>query len=100
LYEALCYLGTGILLKGLYHYALDKMKKGWFLGIFFIGIFGTRFLIEFIKEPQVAFEQGMTLNMGQLLSIPFVLMGIGLLVWGAIKKEPAKRIEPQKKGRV
>ena len=76
------------------------MKKGWFLGIFFIGIFGTRFLIEFIKEPQVAFEQGMTLNMGQLLSIPFVLMGIGLLVWGAIKKEPAKRIEPQKKGRV
>ena len=100
LYEALCYLGTGVLLKGLYHYALDKMKKGWFLGIFFIGIFGTRFLIEFIKEPQVAFEQGMTLNMGQLLSIPFVLMGIGLLVWGAIKKEPAKRIEPQKKGRV
>jgi prolipoprotein diacylglyceryltransferase len=38
-------------------------------------IFGTRFFIEFLKEPQVGFEQGMSLNMGQWLSIPFVLAG-------------------------
>jgi prolipoprotein diacylglyceryltransferase len=44
-----------------------------------------RFFIEFIKEDQEAFEAGMTLNMGQWLSIPFVLAGI-CLVWRALKK--------------
>jgi prolipoprotein diacylglyceryltransferase len=39
-------------------------------------VFGMRFLIEFLKMPQVGFEEGMALNMGQLLSIPFVLLGI------------------------
>jgi prolipoprotein diacylglyceryltransferase len=39
-------------------------------------VFGMRFLIEFIKEPQVGFEQGLLLNMGQMLSIPFVIAGI------------------------
>ena len=58
-----------------------------------------RFIIEFIKEPQVEFEQTMALNMGQLLSIPFVLAGIAILVYAAVKKTPAKivRPEPQKK---
>ena len=55
-----------------------------------------RFLIEFIKEPQVMFEQSMTLNMGQLLSIPFVLMGIALLIYSCVKKEPAMIVHPQK----
>ena len=55
------------------------------LGIFFIMVFTARFFIEFIKEDQEAFEAGMALNMGQWLSIPFVLLGIFLLV-RAIKK--------------
>ena len=55
-----------------------------------------RFLIEFIKEPQVGFEQSMTLNMGQLLSIPFVLLGIGILVYSYIKKTPAAAVLPEK----
>jgi prolipoprotein diacylglyceryltransferase len=55
-----------------------------------------RFLIEFIKEPQVMFEQGMALNMGQWLSIPFVLIGIAMLVYSYIKKEPAMIVHPQK----
>jgi len=42
-------------------------------------VFAFRFFIEFIKNNQVAFESGMTLNMGQWLSIPFVLFGIILL---------------------
>ena len=55
-----------------------------------------RFLIEFIKEPQVGFEQGMALNMGQILSIPFVLLGIGLLVYSYMKKIPAAAVHPEK----
>ena len=80
LYEALAYLCTGIVLFAIYKYALPKIKEGLLLGIFFIGIFFSRFLIEFVKENQVGFEEGMALNMGQLLSIPFVLLGIFLIV--------------------
>ena len=49
-------------------------------GIFFIGCFTARFLIEYIKNPQEAFEMGMVLNMGQILSIPFIIAGIILVV--------------------
>jgi prolipoprotein diacylglyceryltransferase len=44
-------------------------------------IFIARFIIEFVKNDQVAFEAGMSLNMGQLLSLPFIVAGIGLLFW-------------------
>ena len=80
LYEALCYLGTGIILFAIYRYALPKIKEGLLLGIFFIGIFLSRFFIEFVKENQVGFEEGMTFNMGQLLSTPFILLGIFFIV--------------------
>ena len=96
LYEALCYLGTGILLFCLYKYALPKIKEGLLLGIFFIGIFFSRFLIEFVKENQVGFEEGMTLNMGQLLSIPFVLLGIFLIVRSFRPGTPPALSVPQK----
>jgi prolipoprotein diacylglyceryltransferase len=55
------------------------------------------FLIEFIKEPQVGFEQDMVLNMGQWLSIPFILIGVGFLVYAFSRKQPAKAVHPQKK---
>lgn len=80
LYEALCYLATGLVLFAIYKYALPKIKEGLLIGIFFIGIFLSRFCIEFVKENQVGFEEGMALNMGQLLSIPFVLLGIYLVI--------------------
>ncbi len=97
LYEALCYLGTGIVLFCIYKYALPKIKEGLLLGIFFIGIFFSRFLIEFVKENQVSFEEGMTLNMGQLLSIPFVLLGIFLIVRSFMSGTPAAmRLSGQK----
>ena len=96
LYEAFSYLILGIVLILLYKYRLPKMYRGTFIGLFFIGCFGSRFLIEFIKEPQVGFEQSMTLNMGQLLSIPFVLLGIGILVYSYIKKTPAAAVQPEK----
>ena len=95
LYEALTYFLLGIGLILLYKYGLKKVYRGTFIGIFFIVCFGSRFLIEFIKEPQVAFENDMVLNMGQLLSIPFVLLGIGFLVYAFVRKQPAQVVVPE-----
>lgn len=89
LYESLSYLLLGIFLVLLYKFKLAKTFRGTYIGIFLIVCFGMRFLIEFIKEPQVAFEESMTLNMGQLLSIPFILLGIGFIVYAYIRKQPA-----------
>ncbi|MDP3453492.1 MAG: prolipoprotein diacylglyceryl transferase [Bacteroidales bacterium] len=97
LYEALAYLAIFALLMLLYWKALPKLKRGTMLGIFFIGIFGTRFFIEFVKEPQVPFEQGMLLNMGQWLSIPLILGGAALIVYSIVKGKPAAIEIPTKK---
>lgn len=94
LYEALSYLILGLALIGLYWKKLDKTYRGTYFGLFLIGCFGMRFIIEFIKEPQVGFEEGMALNMGQLLSVPFVIAGICLLVLAYTKKIPARAIHP------
>ncbi len=95
LYEGFTYLLLGFALIGLYWKKLDKMFRGQFIGIFLIVCFGSRFLIEFIKEPQVEFEQTMALNMGQLLSIPFILLGIFFLVWACKKRIPARAVHPE-----
>ena len=95
LYEGFTYLLLGFALIGLYWKKLDKMLRGQFIGIFLIVCFGSRFLIEFIKEPQVEFEQTMALNMGQLLSIPFILLGIFFLVWACKKRIPARAVHPE-----
>jgi len=89
LYEALSYLILGLVLLAIYKYRSEKTWRGTFIGLFLIGCFGSRFLIEFIKNDQVDFEAGMALNMGQILSIPFVLLGIGFLVYAYKKKLPA-----------
>lgn len=96
LYEALSYTILGFALLWMYKYRLDRLKRGTILGIFFIVLFGMRFLIEFIKEPQVGFEEGMVLNMGQLLSIPFIVAGAVLLVWSIRYGKPAMIQHPQK----
>ena len=96
LYEALSYTILGFVLLFLYKYRLDRLKRGTILGIFFIVLFGMRFLIEFIKEPQVGFEEGMVLNMGQLLSIPFIVAGAVLLVWSIRYGKTAMIQHPQK----
>ena len=94
IYEALSYLILGLCLVWLYVKKLDKMYRGTFIGLFFIGCFGMRFLIEFIKEPQEAFEENMVINMGQTLSIPFIMLGIFLLVYAFKKKIPARAVIP------
>ena len=64
-----------------------KDRAGFIIGFGFFGIFLTRFFVEFIKENQETFEAGMALNMGQLLSIPFILAG-AYLMYRALKKPP------------
>lgn len=81
LYEALSYLALFGLLMWMYWKKNAEARPGLIFGVFFIILFGSRFLIEFVKNPQVDFERSMTLNMGQLLSIPFILIGIGLVIW-------------------
>ena len=66
-------------------------RPGLIFGVFFIGIFVPRFLIEFIKNDQVDFEATMTLNMGQWLSIPFIIAGIALVVYAM--KHPKVHID-------
>jgi len=80
LYEAACYLAIfGVLLLW-YNAAKSKDFQGRILGLMLIAIFSARFGLEFIKENQVAFESSMSLNMGQLLSLPFMALGTWLLL--------------------
>lgn len=94
LYEAFSYLLLGIGLVTLYLKKLDKLKTGTIFGIFLICLFGARFLIEFVKEPQEAFEQTMVLNMGQWLSVPFILAGISILIYSIKWGKPARIVVP------
>ncbi len=89
LYEAICYIITSIVLMRLYKVERFRNAEGFLLGVFFIMVFTARFFIEFVKENQVAFEDSMALNMGQILSIPVVVAGIFLVV-RALKLSKAK----------
>lgn len=86
IYEALCYLLTFVLCMWLYFKKEAYKKEGLIFGIFMICIFGSRFFIEMLKNNQEAFEENMTLNMGQWLSIPFVLLGCWC-IWHALRKK-------------
>jgi phosphatidylglycerol---prolipoprotein diacylglyceryl transferase len=79
IYEALAYLLIFVLLIVLYNKKYQQLKHGFFIGLFLILVFTSRFFIEFVKEDQVNFEANMFLNMGQLLSIPFVIAGFYLV---------------------
>jgi phosphatidylglycerol---prolipoprotein diacylglyceryl transferase len=85
LYEGLSYLVIFVFLWRYYYLKDGKPLPGYLFGMFLILVFGVRFFIEFIKEPQVGFEQSMILNMGQLLSIPFVFSGILLVLFSKNK---------------
>ncbi len=80
LYEATCYLLLFILLMYMYWKRNAQERPGLIFGTFLIGTFFTRFFIEIVKENQEAFDMGIALNMGQLLSIPFVIAGFWLVI--------------------
>jgi len=85
LYEAISYfIILGIMLI-LYLKMRNRLKNGILFGLATILFFLARFIIEFLKEDQVGFEKGMTLNMGQLLSLPYIAVGIGFIIYGLWK---------------
>lgn len=80
IYEMIYCLVTFAVTYWLYYKKEAYKKTGLIFGVFLLGIFGTRFLLEFIKLNQEAFESGMILNMGQILSVPFIVWGIWLIM--------------------
>jgi phosphatidylglycerol:prolipoprotein diacylglycerol transferase len=89
IYEAVSYLFIFLILLFIFYSLGPRLKNGFIFGVFLILLFTARFLIEFIKENQEPFEDALRLNMGQILSIPFVIAGIGLTLW----KRPAKLVK-------
>jgi prolipoprotein diacylglyceryl transferase len=85
LYEALSCLLLFFILLYLWKLKKGNTQEGFLTGVFMIFVFTLRFFYEFLKENQSSFENGLTLNMGQILSIPAVLFGIGVL-WFARRK--------------
>jgi len=99
LYEAISYLAIFFLLHYIYRKNEGKLKTGFIFGLFLVLLFMARFLIEFLKEPQVDFEAKMTLNMGQLLSLPFIAVGIAFIIYSQVKPSyytPPKQTPVQK----
>jgi phosphatidylglycerol---prolipoprotein diacylglyceryl transferase len=80
IYEALAYLLVFVVLWVLYNKKKIDTARGIMIGWFMILVFGARFFIEFLKEVQVGFEQDMFINMGQILSIPFIVFGIIMVI--------------------
>ena len=80
IYEMIYCLVTFAIMWFMYWKKEAYKKNGLLFGIFLIGVFGSRFMLEFIKNNQEAFESGLPLNMGQWLSLPFIIWGIWLLL--------------------
>ena len=80
LYEAISYLIIFCVLWFLYKKKIEKVQQGFVFGCFLIMLFSVRFLLEFVKENQETFENTMVINMGQILSIPFILIGVILMI--------------------
>ena len=89
IYEALWYALTYVVLRFVYRKSENRPRPFLIFGLFLIIVFGFRFCIEFIKNPQEDFEQNMMFNMGQWLSVPFVVLGIISLMISSRQKKPA-----------
>jgi phosphatidylglycerol---prolipoprotein diacylglyceryl transferase len=85
LYEAISYFIIFAIMMILYRKMRDRLKNGFLFGLATVLFFTARFIIEFVKENQVGFEDRMTLNMGQLLSLPYIVVGIGFIIYGIMK---------------
>jgi phosphatidylglycerol:prolipoprotein diacylglycerol transferase len=92
IYEGLTYLFIFFLLYRMYWHKKGQVYQGLLISIFLILVFTARFFIEFVKEPQEVWEKTMKMdfgiNMGQALSIPFILLGIAGLIWCLKNKTP------------
>jgi phosphatidylglycerol---prolipoprotein diacylglyceryl transferase len=79
IYEAASYLLIFLILLFLYNVLGNRLRNGFLFGMFLFLVFIARFFIEYVKQNQESFEDAMSLNMGQLLSIPFVVAGLVLI---------------------
>jgi phosphatidylglycerol:prolipoprotein diacylglycerol transferase len=86
IYEALAYLSIFCTLLWIYWRKKGEYIQGILISLVLILSSVARFFIEFLKEDQVAFEASMKLNMGQLLSIPFIILG-GIWLYYSLKKK-------------
>ena len=84
LYEALCYACFFFVGWWFYKHKPERVGTGFFFGLCLVLIFTSRILIEYTKENQVGFEDAMLFNMGQLLSVPFVLLGLYCMMGGKL----------------
>jgi len=99
LYEAICYFVIFIFLMFMYWKTNAAKVQGFLLGAFFVTLFGARFFIEFMKENQDGFDQNLnTLNMGQILSIPLVLIGFYLMFRNFKQLKKGKNTEVETSG--
>ena len=85
LYEAISYFIIFTIMMILYKKMRDRLKNGCFFGLASVLFFTARIIIEFVKENQVGFEDKMTFNMGQILSLPYLVVGIGFIIYGLTK---------------
>ena len=85
LYEAMAYFLIFIIMMLLYKTKRERLKNGFFFGLALVLIFTARFFIEFVKERQVDFEANLKLDMGQILSIPYIIIGIAFIIYGIRK---------------
>lgn len=91
LYEAIAYFVFFFVMLHFYKRTSKKVGTGFYFGLCLTLIFTFRFFIEYTKDIQVDFESGMIFNMGQLLSIPFIIIGIACMLGGKwMKKIGAK----------
>lgn len=89
LYEAFfCIVTMFLLLWMFFKRDLGDKRPGLMFGTFLVIVFGSRIAIEFLKNVQVAFEKNMTFDMGQWLSVPFVVVGIVMIVW-SLRAKPS-----------
>lgn len=91
LYEAIAYFTIFIITILIYKKHKDMIGSGFYFGFCLTTIFTFRFFVEFCKEVQVDFEEGMALDMGQILSIPFILIGAYLIYRGIKQKQKQNR---------
>lgn len=98
IYEGIAYLATFALIYTLWRKKGNQLRQGFLSGIFFICIFGARFVVEFVKTPLSNTLDESFLQAGQLLSIPFILLGVYLLFFGEKKttaRSPKLQPTPQ-----
>lgn len=87
IYEGMTYLVLFVLLGWMYLKKRKSLAPGFLTAFFGLFMFIARFLVEFIKEPQSAFEENMLLNMGQILSIPIIITGIVVMYYALRHKK-------------